>query len=279
MDNRPIGFFDSGLGGLTSIPYLMNALPQERVIYYGDTARTPYGSKAVTTIRRFSKEITDFLVESNVKMIVIACNTISSTCLGELRQRLPDIPVVGIITPAAQEVVRKCTTSSRIGVIGTKVTIASHAYRNFIEELKPELSVFETACPAFVPLIEEGIIDNEIMDMTIRYYMDDFVNQNQLDTVVLGCTHYPLIKDNISRIYPQLQIINPSSVVIGQIDRILTARDMHAENSDFTNVFYASDLSENFVNMIDHIFADVDEDKKAKFMNFDLEKERRNGLL
>ena len=126
MDNRPIGFFDSGLGGLTSIPYLMNELPQERVIYYGDTARTPYGSKAVTTIRRFSKEITDFLVESDVKMIVIACNTISSTCLGELRQRLPDIPIVGIITPAAQEVVNRCTTDSRIGVIGTKVTIASH---------------------------------------------------------------------------------------------------------------------------------------------------------
>ena len=279
MDNRPIGFFDSGLGGLTSIPYLMNELPQERVIYYGDTARTPYGSKAVTTIRRFSKEITDFLVESDVKMIVIACNTISSTCLGELRQRLPDIPIVGIITPAAQEVVNRCTTDSRIGVIGTKVTIASHAYRNFIEELKPELSIYETACPAFVPLIEEGIIDNEIMDMTIRYYMDDFVKKNELDTVVLGCTHYPLIKDNISRIYPQLQIINPSSVVIGQIDRILTARDMHAEDSDFTKVFYASDLSENFVNMIDHIFADVEEDKKVKFMNFDLEKERKNGLL
>ena len=279
MDNRPIGFFDSGLGGLTSIPYLMNELPQERVIYYGDTARTPYGSKAVTTIRRFSKEITDFLVESDVKMIVIACNTISSTCLGELRQRLPDIPIVGIITPAAQEVVNRCTTDSRIGVIGTKVTIASHAYRNFIEELKPELSIYETACPAFVPLIEEGIIDNEIMDMTIRYYMDDFVKKNELDTVVLGCTHYPLIKDNISRIYPQLQIINPSSVVIGQIDRILTARDMHAEDSDFTNVFYASDLSENFLNMIDHIFADVEEDKKVKFMNFDLEKERKNGLL
>ncbi|MBQ9016149.1 MAG: glutamate racemase [Firmicutes bacterium] len=279
MDNRPIGFFDSGLGGLTSIPYLMNTLPQERVIYYGDTARTPYGSKAVTTIRRFSREITDFLVESNVKMIVIACNTISSTCLGELRQRFPDIPIVGIITPAAQEVVNQCDTASRIGVIGTKVTIASHAYRNFIEELKPELSIFETACPAFVPLIEEGIIDNEIMDMTIRYYMDDFVEKNGLDTVVLGCTHYPLIQENISRIYPQLRIINPSSVVIGQIDRILTARDMHAENSDFTNVFYASDLSENFVNMIDHIFADVDEDKKVKFMNFDLEKERKNGLL
>ena len=279
MDNRPIGFFDSGLGGLTSIPHLMNALPEEKVIYFGDTARTPYGSKAVTTIRRFSLEIADFLVKCNVKMIVIACNTVSSTCLGELRQKFPGIPIVGIITPAAQEVVNQCTENSRIGIIGTKVTIASHAYKSFIEELKPELNIFETACPAFVPLIEEGIIDHEIMDMTIRYYMDDFVKGNRLDTVILGCTHYPLIQENISRLYPGLQIINPSSVVIGQIDRILTARDMHAQGSDFTNVFYASDLSENFVNMIDHIFADVEEDKKVKFMNFDLEKERMNGLL
>lgn len=279
MDNRPIGFFDSGLGGLTSIPHLMTALPEERVIYFGDTARTPYGSKAVTTIRSFSREIADFLVKSNVKMIVIACNTVSSTCLGELRQRFPDIPIVGIITPAAQEVVNRCTPDSRIGIIGTKVTIASHAYKSFIEELKPELKIYETATPAFVPLIEEGIIKNEIMDMTIRYYMDDFVKENQLDTIILGCTHYPLIQENISRIYPGLRIINPSSIVIGQIDRILTAREMHAENSDFTNVFYASDLSENFLNMIDHIFEDVDEDKKVKFMNFDLEEERRNGLL
>lgn len=279
MDNRPIGFFDSGLGGLTSIPHLMQRLPEERVIYFGDTARTPYGSKAVTTIRSFSREIADFLVKSNVKMIVIACNTVSATCLGELRQRFPQIPIVGIITPAAQAVVSSCTPESRIGIIGTKVTIASHAYKSFIEELKPELSIYETACPAFVPLIEEGIIRNDIMDMTIRYYMDDFVKENALDTVVLGCTHYPLIQENISRIYPGLSIINPSSIVVGQIERILTARDMHAMDSDFTNVFYASDLSENFINMIDYIFADVDEDKKVKFMNFDLEKERLNGLL
>ncbi len=279
MDNRPIGFFDSGLGGLTSIPHLMNTLPEEKVIYYGDTARTPYGSKAVTTIRRFSGEIADFLMKSNVKMIVIACNTVSATCLGELRQRFPEVPIVGIITPAAQEVVNRCTPDSRIGIIGTKVTIASHAYKSFIEELKPELKIFETACPAFVPLIEEGIIDHEIMDMTIHYYMDDFIKENRIDTVILGCTHYPLIQENLQRIYPGIKIINPSSIVVGQIDRILTARDMHAKGSDFTNVFYASDLSENFVNMIDYIFADVDEDKKVKFMNFDLEKERLNGLL
>ena len=279
MDNRPIGFFDSGLGGLTSIPYLMNALPEEKVIYFGDTARTPYGSKAVTTIRRFSGEIADFLVQSNVKMIVIACNTVSATCLTELQQRFPKIPIVGIISPAAEEVARSCTAGSRVGIIGTKVTIASHAYQNHIRAMQPNLPIFETACPAFVPLIEEGIIENEIMDMTIRYYMDDFVKGNQLDTIILGCTHYPLIQKNISRIYPSLRIVNPSSVVIQQISRILTERDMLARASGFTNVFYASDLSENFVNMIDHIFADVEEDKKVKFMNFDLEKERIHGLL
>ena len=279
MDNRPIGFFDSGLGGLTSIPYLMNMMPEEKVIYFGDTARTPYGSKAVTTIRRFSAEIADFLVKCNVKMIVIACNTVSATCLDELRRRFPMIPIVGIITPAAEEVARTCGPDSRVGIIGTKVTIASHAYRDQIAGMQPDLKICETACPAFVPLIEEGIIRNEIMDMTIRYYMDSFVGGNRLDTVILGCTHYPLIKENISRIYPRLKIINPSSLVIGEIRRILTERDALAEGSDFTNVFYASDLSENFINMIDHIFADVDEDKKVKFVNFDLEKERLHELL
>ena len=270
MDNRPIGFFDSGLGGLTSIPYLMNELPQERVIYYGDTARTPYGSKAVTTIRRFSKEITDFLVESDVKMIVIACNTISSTCLGELRQRLPDIPIVGIITPAAQEVVNRCTTDSRIGVIGTKVTIASHAYRNFIEALKPELSIYETACPAFVPLIEEGIIDNEIMDLTIHYYLDDFVEDNQIDTLVLGCTHYPLIRENLRRIYPGLRIVSSSKEAATAVQIELEKHDLLADRRNADNVFYASDLSENFVNMIQRILGKDQDELNIRFKNLDL---------
>ena len=279
MDNRPIGFFDSGLGGLTSIPYLMDTLPEEKVIYFGDTARTPYGSKAVTTVRRFSSEIADFLVKCDVKMIVIACNTVSATCLDYLQDRFPDIPIVGVITPAAEKVAENCSPENRVGIIGTKVTIASHAYRSHIEEIRGDLTIHETACPAFVPLIEEGIINNEIMDMTIRYYMDEFVKGNRLDTLVLGCTHYPLIKENITRIYPQLEIVNPSSEVVGRIRRILTERDMLAEGSDFTNVFYASDLSENFVNMIDHIFENVSEDKKVKFMNFDLEKEKPDGLL
>lgn len=273
MDNRPIGFFDSGLGGLTCIPHLMRKLPDERIIYFGDTARTPYGSKATSTIKSFSMEIADFLVKCNVKMIVIACNTVSATCVDDLQNKFPMIPVIGIIEPTAREVAVICDDKNNVGIIGTKVTIASHAYKNMVHRYNESLEINESPCPAFVPLIEEGIIDNDIMDLTIKYYMDDFVRDNNLDTIILGCTHYPLIKKNIERLYPDLSIINPSSIVVNRISEVLTKNDMLASNSDFTNVFYASDLSENFINMIDHIFENEDEDKKVKFLNFDLERE------
>lgn len=271
MDNRPIGFFDSGLGGLTCIPYLMKALPDEKIIYFGDTARTPYGSKATTTIRNFSLEIADFLVKNNVKMIVIACNTVSATCLEDLQHKFPQIPILGIIDPAAKKVGETCTEDNNIGIIGTKVTIASKAYETCINKYNDKLNIYEVPCPAFVPLIEEGIIENDIMDLTIKYYMDDFVVGNKLDTVILGCTHYPLIKKNIEKLYPELEIINPSSIIVGKIEKVLEEKDMFAENSGFQNVFYASDLSENFINMIDHIFENESEEAKVKFKNFDLE--------
>lgn len=271
MDNRPIGFFDSGLGGLTCIPYLMKKLPDEKIIYFGDTARTPYGSKATTTIRSFSMEIADFLVKNDVKMIVIACNTVSATCLDDLQAKFPQIPILGIIEPAAKMVGQTCSSDNNIGIIGTKVTIASKAYETSINKYKESLNIYEVPCPAFVPLIEEGIIDNDIMDLTIKYYMDDFVHSNSLDTVILGCTHYPLIKKNIERIYPELTIINPSSIIVGNIENILKERDMFADGSDFQNVFYASDLSENFKNMIDHIFENEREVAKVEFKNFDID--------
>lgn len=271
MDNRPIGFFDSGLGGLTCIPYLMKKLPDEKMIYFGDTARTPYGSKAVTTIRNFSMEIADFLVRSDVKMIVIACNTVSATCIDDLRERFPDIPILGIIEPACHKVAEICSRDNNIGIIGTKVTIASKAYEKCISKYNDDLNIYEVSCPAFVPLIEEGIIDNDIMDLTIKYYMDGFIHDNDIDTIVLGCTHYPLISDNIKRIYPDLKIVNPSSIIVDDIERILECDDMLAGKSDAKNVFYASDLSENFINMIDHIFENESDDAKVKFLNFDLE--------
>ncbi len=269
MDNRPIGFFDSGLGGLTCIPNLMKRFPREKIIYFGDTARTPYGSKAISTIKSFSGQIVDFLVKNNVKMIVIACNTISATCLAELQQRYPDIPVVGIIRPAAETIVKSCSTMNKIGIIGTKVTIQSSAYKKLVHSLNGDLDIYETPCPAFVPLIEEGIIQNDIMDLTIKYYMDDFILENRLDTIVLGCTHYPLIRSNIKRLYPALRIINPSEEIVNSIEKILVGKDMLAGDFEFEHVFYASDLSENFVNMIDRIFHN--EDVKVKFKNLELE--------
>lgn len=270
MDNRPIGFFDSGLGGLTCIPPLLAAMPEERVIYFGDTARTPYGSKAPSTIKAFSLQIADFLVQRNVKMIVIACNTVSAISLPELQQRYPDIPVVGIIRPAAEKVARTCDKSNSVGIIGTKATIQSNAYQDLILQLSPDIRLNAIPCPAFVPLIEEGIIENEIMDLSIKYYMDSFIEDHKIDTLVLGCTHYPLIRDNINRIYPFLNIIDPSREIAAHIQRQLTERDLLAKNSDFENTFYASDLSENFVNMINRIFEINRFNVEFKNLDFDV---------
>ena len=267
MDNRPIGFFDSGLGGLNSVPKLMKALPKERVVYFGDTARTPYGSKDISTIKTFAVRIADFLVRSDVKMIVIACNTASATCLDMLRERYPDIPVVGIIDPAAAAVSRRCTEENHIGIIGTKVTIQSGSYRKNIEKYNSNLHIYEKACPAFVPLIEEGILNDEIMELTIRYYMDDFVEEDGLDTLVLGCTHYPLIRADIERLYPDLDIIDPSEEIIYRIEEILKENDIQADGAGAENEFYASDLSENFINMIKTIFRD--EDAHVEFKNLE----------
>jgi len=271
MDNRAIGFFDSGLGGLTTIPHLFQSLPNERVIYFGDTARTPYGSKAVSTIKQYAAQIAEFLISQDVKMLVIACNTISATCLEELRAQIPQIPIVGIINPAARKAAASCDEKNRIGIIGTKVTIASGVYKNRIKALNPGLKVFDKATPAFVPLIEEGIIENEIMDLTIHYYMDDFISQNSIDTLVLGCTHYPIIRKNIEKLYPDVRIINPSYEVIDRISQILSKEDILAGDDNIReNVFYASDLSENFSNMIHKILETEKSNLILKFKNLDL---------
>lgn len=268
MDNRPIGIFDSGLGGLTSIPSLMKLLPRERVIYFGDTARTPYGSKAPKTIKTFTMQIADFLVQNDAKMLVIACNTISSTCLEDLKEKYPNIPIIGIIKPAAERVAKICSMDNRIGIIGTKVTVKSGEYEKNIKNIDSDLQIYSVACPAFVPLIEEGIINSDIMDLTIKYYVEDFILENRIDTMVLGCTHYPLIKSNIERLFPDLRIINPSDEIVWKIKAELKEHDMFAEIKTLPDTFYASDLSENFVNMIDKIFEGAG--VEVKFKNLEM---------
>jgi len=270
MDNRPIGFFDSGLGGLTCIPYLLAALPQESIVYFGDTARTPYGSKAPSTITKFASEIAEFLTETqDVKMLAIACNTVSAVALEDLRARHPDIPVLGIISPASHAVAKTCTPENNIGVIGTKATIASDVYAKKILSLNPGLSIYQQACPALVPLIEEGIKENRILDLTIEYYLDSFLKENDIDTLILGCTHYPLILENITRLYPSLRIVDPSAEMLESVRDALDKNGLAASGQKHGHTFYASDLSENFINMIDLIVSG--KGYPVSFKTFDLE--------
>ena len=269
MDNRPIGFFDSGIGGLTSIPHLMRSLPNERIIFYGDTARTPYGSKSPDTIKEFSLQIGEFLSKKDVKMIVSACNTVSSTALDTLREAFPDIPVVGCITPTAKEVANLCESDERVAVMATKATINSGAYEKKILELRPDIKLLSKATPAIVPLIEEGIVDNEIMDLTIKYYLDEIVNEG-IDTLVLGCTHYPLIRENLHRIYPDLKLISSSKAAAIAVEMELREKDILAEEGTGDNYFYASDLSDNFVRMIELVLGKDKRELNIEFQALDI---------
>ena len=254
-DNRPIGIFDSGLGGLTAVNCLAELLPEERFIYFGDTARTPYGSKAIETIQRFSVQIAEFLLRHDAKVIVIACNTVSATCLPVLRQHFPNIPIIGIIEPAARLVAREFHDGQRIGIIGTKVTVASRQYEEIIFSYDKRCKVYSKACPLFVPAIEEGLGNTELMEQIVRYYMDDFVRENRLDVLVLGCTHYPLVEEIIRRRYPDLTIVNPSKTVAYAVADVLAQNGICAKNSTQENRFYASDLSDNFVKMTHSIIS------------------------
>ena len=251
MDDRPIGIFDSGVGGLTSINAFTEVLPHESIIYFGDTARAPYGSKSPRTVRAFSVEIADFLVCSGAKMLVAACNTTSSIALDAIRAKQPGMIVQGIVEPCAEKIAAECTEENSIGVIATPVTVHSKAYETYIHSLAPELNVHALACPAFVPLIESGAYENGGMDATVQHTLEGFLEENQVDTLVLGCTHYPIIRGVIEKLYPQLRIIDPSYALAEKVRSILIENDMQASEWPGRRTFYASDLSQKFLGVID----------------------------
>lgn len=256
MDNRAIGFFDSGIGGLTSIRHVMKLLPNEKVVFFGDTARTPYGSKSPETIRMFSAQVADFLLSRDVKMIVIACNTATANALEFLRQRYPDIPIIGCISPTAIEVARYSSEKDVIGVMATKATVKSGVYRDKILELNPKLRVEQIACPIIVPLIEEGLINTEIMDLALRHYLDDFIAGYGITKLVLGCTHYPLVLENIARLYPSLEQFSSSRELATAVTMELDKHHLHAEQRVPEHEFYASDNSDSFKNMVELLNVD-----------------------
>ena len=267
-DNRPIGFFDSGLGGLTCIPHLQKALPCESVIYYGDTARTPYGSKSPETIKKYSFQIADYLMNSNVKMIVIACNTISAVALDDLRERHPEIPIIGIIDPMVYSLTHTEFEPVNIGLLGTRVTIESGTYEKLIARKSSNIHLYGKACPLFVPVIEEGFKDDAAINSIIRFYLDDFIKENNLKKLILGCTHYPFLIKNLKSLYPDIEFLNPSEVVVEYIEKVLRERDEFADSPSPIHTCFASDLSTGFINVVDRIFPDG-QDININFKRFE----------
>jgi glutamate racemase len=196
-NSKPIGVFDSGIGGLTVVSALRNLLPNESIFYLGDTARVPYGGKSASTVQRYSLEIATMLLEENAKTVVVACNTASAVALSQLTENVP-VTVTGVILPGAQAAVA-ATRTGHVGVIGTRATIKSGAYERALRSLNPEIRVTARACPLLVPLIEEGWLEHPVTDQIIMHYVGPLVEEG-IDTLVLGCTHYPLLRNAIARL-------------------------------------------------------------------------------
>ncbi|UCH94627.1 MAG: glutamate racemase [Candidatus Aminicenantes bacterium] len=218
MNKKAIGVFDSGIGGLTVYKALKQKMPNEKVIYLGDTARLPYGTKSAETIIKFSEDNALFLLDRNVKIIVDACNSSSSYAIPHLQDKL-DIPVLGVIEPGAEAAVRWSKNS--IGVIGTTATIASKAYEKSILERKPDAKIVARDCPLFVPLVEEGWLTHEVTRLTAREYLLP-LKEKGIDSLVLGCTHYPVLKPIISEVLGEnIKLIDSAEVITGKVYSIL----------------------------------------------------------
>jgi glutamate racemase len=225
---RPIGVFDSGIGGLTVVRALREVLPNERIFYLGDTARLPYGGKSAATVERYSREITALLLEENCKAIVVACNTASALALSALEKELP-VPAIGVIRPGAEAAIA-ATRNGHIGVIGTRATIQSGAYERAIAALDPALQVTTRACPLFVPLIEEGWLENAITEQVVRQYLEPLLADG-IDTLVLGCTHYPLLRAAIARfVGNEITLVDSAQNCATAARQLLEAKNLRSQS-------------------------------------------------
>ena len=245
MNAAPLGVFDSGIGGLTVARAVFERLPHESVIYFGDTARVPYGPKSPDTVRRYAGEILTYLLGREVKALVVACNTISAQALDYLAERSP-VPLVGVIEPGARAAV-DATRSGNIGVIGTAGTIASGAYERAIKRLRPGAAVCARACPLFVPLVEEGWFDHPATELIAREYLEP-LRRAGVDVVVLGCTHYPLLKPLLARVLgPDVTLVDSAEETARVVAQDLAQRNLVADPSQHpTHRFVVSDDEPHF---------------------------------
>jgi len=254
--SAPVGVFDSGIGGLTVAHEVIRQLPHESVLYFGDTARVPYGPKSPDTVRRYSREIADFLRDQGVKSIVIACNTATAHALTALREQF-DMPVIGVVEPGARAAVA-VTTRGRIGVIGTVGTIKSGAYERAIRAINSDVFITARACPLFVPLVEEGWTDHDATRLIAREYLEPMIAAD-IDTLVLGCTHYPLLKPLLRDVLgPDVRLIDSAEETATETARTLAAANLTAsDGANPTYRFVASDDPLQFLQLGQRFLGDT----------------------
>lgn len=245
--DAPIGVFDSGVGGLTVAREIMRNLPHERIVYFGDTARVPYGSKSKETVIRYSRQIVRFLQTQNVKAIVVACNTASALALETIRKEL-DIPIIGVVKPGAK-VAALTTRNKKIGLIGTRATVKSCLYKTIIQKEDPKIQVIGQACPLFVPLVEEGWLKDPVTIEVAKRYLEPLLSQD-IDTLILGCTHYPLLRSMLKTLVgEQVTLVNPAYETAKELERLLKREHLEhegEEEEEFPYRFFVSDEEEHF---------------------------------
>ncbi|MFH2067964.1 MAG: glutamate racemase [Candidatus Omnitrophota bacterium] len=243
--DKPIGVFDSGLGGLTVVFNLQKSFPGKEIVYFGDTARLPYGNKSPETIRNFARQSTNFLLSFQPEMIVVACHTVSALALKELKSEFL-LPVVGVLSPAVKSALAS-TGNGRIGIIGTIATVKSRSYPGEILKANPKVRVYGLACPLFVPLVEEGLFSGPLTEMAIAHYLKP-LQEKKIDTLILGCTHYPLLKTAIAGFMgPKIRLVDPSEEVIPEIAAHLKKESQKNGAAKKNGIrIYLSDITPNF---------------------------------
>ncbi|PAV27627.1 glutamate racemase [Virgibacillus profundi] len=253
---QAIGVIDSGVGGLTVAHELMRQLPKEKLIYLGDTARCPYGPRSKTEVQKFTWEMVEFLLEKNIKMLVIACNTATAFTLNDLQKKL-DIPVIGVIQPGARAAI-KFTKNNHVGIIGTEGTIRSEAYTNALKSIKAEIEVNALACPLFVPMVEQGVLSGEQAREVVEDSLKPLKRYDQMDTLILGCTHYPLLKDTIQTVAGEhVTLISSSEETARETSTLLEVHQIQNKEKLFpVHQFYTTGELEIFIEISKSIFKD-----------------------
>ena len=243
-----IGIFDSGVGGLTVVKQVFTALPTCQVVYFGDTARVPYGNKSVAMVRKYARQDTEFLLHQGVKIVVIACHTVSAVAADFLREKFPMVTIFDVVGPGLDRALA-LTNSKKIGIIGTENTVKSQAHQKYLQKINPAVEVFYQACPLFVPLVEEGWLDRPETRKIARYYLNP-LKRAGIDTLVLACTHYPLLEEVIKKVIgKRIRIVDPAQEVALEIKRYLSAKtevEKGLVKNSPPHRFYLSDLTAKF---------------------------------